>query len=194
MQRYATAKNSQAAFPFEGQRDKIKFRNRNNQVSEDLGVSNISRLRTQFDNEFLDSYDPLDAFEVDAGNLKGNPDFSSSEGVSLNYDKDLEKRTYNLVDVVNSVTDKPQYGAPNIKVSKEATIDPNRNRDPNVLGKRSTAYGIRYRTNFNNNAGVEAKEDMRKYITSGESIHNGGSINRLGIANPSGESYNIVDN
>ena len=194
MKRYATAKNSQAAFPFEGQRDKIKFRNINNQVSEDLGVSNISRLRTQFDNEFLDSYDPLDAYEVDTGNLKGNPDFSSSEGVSLNYDKDLEERTYELVNIVNSVTDKPQHGAPNIKVTKEYIINPSINRLPNVLSKRSTAYGIQYTINFNNSVDAAVKENMRKYITSGDSIHNKGSIDRLGTANPSGQSYNIVNN
>lgn len=194
MKRYATIDNSQASFPIEGQRDRLKNRNRNNKVNEDLGVANFFRLNAQFNNKVLDNYIPLDTYDVDSKNLKGNPDFSLTEGVSLNYDKDLEKRTYDLEDVVNSVTDKPQHGAPNIKITKEYTKNPNINRNPNVLKQRSTAYGIRYKTNFNNSAGITAKEDMRKYITSGELIHNGGSLNRLGTAKPSGQSYNIVDN
>lgn len=187
MKRYATIDNEQATRSIEGQRSKVEISNINNKRKEELGVANFSRLNSQFKNDTFQDYVPLNIFDVDRFFLSGNPDFS--ENISLNYTKDENKRTYNLEDTIDSVRDMPQRGAPNIRVSQRDLENPDNIRVPSNLSARSTAYGIQYKINKNDSAGVIKRQKMSSYITSGTPIHRGGTKNRLGKSDPTGYPY-----
>lgn len=187
--RYGTIENYQADLESVGQRAKYRESslNSSDNVNENFGVSNPSRLNDQFDNGKFQNYVPLNVFNVDSFYLQGNLEFS--ENISLNYTKDEDKRTYNLEDTIDSVRDMPQRGAPNIRVSQRDLENPDNIRDPINLSARSTAYGIQYKINKNDNAGVIKRQKMSSYITSGIPIHRGGTINRLGKSDPTGYPY-----
>jgi len=189
MKRYATVDNPQATLREEGQRAKITNNNIKNKVNKDLGVANFSRLNSQFNNGIFKDYVPLNIFDVDSFHLQGNPDFS--ENISLNYTKNLLERSYDLEDTIKSVNDVPQRGAPNINVSNEDMENPDNIRQESLLPKRSTAFGVQYKINNNDNVGITKRQKMSSYITSGTPIHRGGTKNRLGTSDPEGRPYEI---
>ena len=187
--RYGTIENYQADLAFVGQRAKYSESSEKSTGGSNiaLGVSSPARLNQQFNNGMFKDYVPLNEFNPDSFNVEENLEFD--EVISLNYSKDADKRVYNLEDTIDTVRDMPQRGAPNIKVSKNDIDNPDNIRPRSDLSTRSTAYGIQYKINNNDNAGVTKRQKMSSYITSGKPIHRGGSKNRLGKSDPSGSPY-----
>ena len=193
--RYGTIENYQADLESVGQRAKYRESslNSSDNVNANFGVSNPRRLNDQFDNGKFSNYDPLDAFKVDQDiDIDEAVDFK--ESVSLNYTKDLDRRTYNLEDVIESVNDRPQRGAPNIRIDSDTVIGTDPVREKLLLSERSSGLGVKYNINQNNKSGNNTRQRIGKYISISKPIHRGGPEERLGNSDPYGRSPTVIVN
>ena len=193
--RYATIENPQADGTDDdgtgGQRLAFK-------VGEtELGAANIGRLSDLFpkSNVELQNYNPMTVMKatIDANFLiNENPEYS--EGVSLNYTKDLGKRRFDLFDSVNDekAKDKPQHGVPNVKVTPEDLVNPDGERSPTESPRRLGGFGTEYKIN-DLEKGATKRFSIGRYLSAGKSIHNEGSIARLGKSDPAGNDYDPLD-
>lgn len=191
--RYATIENPQAdgVEGGTGQREAFK-------VGEtELGAANIARLDSLFpkSNILLEGYNPrlVMSDTIDApGGITQNPDYS--EGANLNYTTDLFSRSFDLSSTVSDskAQDKPQHGVPNVKVTPDNLLDPNASREETSSPRRLGGFGTEYKIN-DMIQGASKRISIGRYLSNGNSIHDGGSKNRLGKSDPEGKNYDPLD-
>lgn len=204
--RYATIQNLQAsgeAAPDSGeettsglgegsQRKAYKDTNVANSHNHDLGVANTERLNGlnglfRKTNIGLDDYDPLkvmvDTIDSNEG-LNQNLDYGD---INLNYD---DARSFDLFDKVADADakDKPQHGAPNVRVTPSDLINPNGERAHLKSPRRQGGFGTKYLIN-DIKLGNEKRQKIGTYLSEAKSIHRGGSVSRLGKSDPAGAQY-----
>ena len=161
-----------------------------------LGVGNQKRLNLLFKPAYITSgYDPKEkikeTIDHDSDFIEGNPDFSADaiNGVNLNF---KESPSFNISERIDSLSDKPLHGSPNIRVSKEDLNDPGNNRVPTKIEIKNRGFGSEYDIN-DMEGGSLKRAKIGMYLTKNKSIHDGGSKTRLGKSDPDGNDYVPLD-
>lgn len=192
--RYATIVNEQA----DGTGELADSQREAFRVGEtELGAADIGRLDGLFpkSNIGLVGYDPLTEMKntIDSNTLiNENPDYG--EGVNLNYVKDNLKRSFKLFDQVRDegAKDKPQHGAPNVRVTPDDLKNPDGDRVFTESPRRLGGFGTEYKIN-DMRQGLSQRVKIGRYLSKGSPIHNNGSLSRLGKSDPSGLDYQPFD-
>lgn len=165
--RYATIKNEQADGTDEsgtgGQREAFK------KGESDLGISSLERSGNLFPNSplFSEEYNPEESYKsvVDGLKVENNPDFI--EGVNLNFTQGNEEpllQGVSLESSNDSVSDKPQYGAPNITTPDVNNPLEARERTSSIEQKEA-GFGVREINGENVHNPVITRERIGKYFT-----------------------------
>tara|TARA_Y100001972_G_scaffold60334_1_gene73840 strand:- start:6440 stop:6997 length:558 start_codon:yes stop_codon:yes gene_type:complete len=163
--RYATVTNLQAdgVEGGPGQRDAFK------KGESEFGISDVSRSKNIFPDSPISSgeYDPEVVYEavIDGNRVNDNPDFL--EGVNLNYsaaDREPLLSGADLSDLNETVTDKPQYGAPNI-TSPNVNAPFEARETTSDIERKEAGFGTREVAGDNVNDPQLTRERIGNYFT-----------------------------
>lgn len=178
--RYATIINEQADGTEGGPGQRQAFK----KGESELGISSLDRSGNLFPDSplYSDEYDPEESYRsvIDGLRVENNPDFI--EGVNLNFSQGDDEpllQGASLESSIGSVSDKPQYGAPNITTPDVNNPLETRERTSNVEQKEA-GFGVREIDGENVHSPAVTRERIGKYFSS----HSRRSPRSLGTSKP----------